>query len=145
VPAVWHHSNRDQGDCRHHKPRLHFPYMESCNPKAKPSFLHWKSYFRNLLAPKNVAIRTRRVMEKLKSNRPLTTLLAIFHSGVYIVLFIAETDTVLHSHITCVCVLCRRERACCDIVPRVCSKFREMEITCNDTGRERSLTYSTQA
>jgi hypothetical protein len=52
-------------------------------------------------------------------NRALTTLLAIFNTGVYEVLILAKTDTVLDSHIFCVRVPSRRERARSDIIPRV--------------------------
>ena len=59
-------------------------------------------------------------------NRPLTTLLTILNTGIYKVSLIAVTDTILNSHITCVRVRGRRERARCDIVPRVYG-VREMD------------------
>ena len=50
---------------------------------------------------------------------PLTALLAVFDTGVDEVLRVTEVHAILDSHVICVRIAGRCERACCDIVPNL--------------------------
>ena len=50
---------------------------------------------------------------------PLTAFLAVFNTGIDIVLIVAVIHATLDSHVCCVSIIGRRESACRDIVPNL--------------------------
>ena len=51
------------------------------------------------------------------TDAPLTAFLAVFNTGIDIVLIVAVIHAILDSHVRCGCIKRRRESACRDSVP----------------------------